>query len=196
MSPIGRGQPGARAAAAATAIVLGLIAGCSGGGTPSGSTEEPARSPAAATSTVVPEATPPTPEASSAGPPPAWLTLLDGRSIAGEPGSWTLDGVGSEVPWWPASALESVRVTAGGTITVELHDRLRIGTWRADVAPAADPTGAATRWLAGLETVAPPAQRIQFTAPAAGSWVLRVTLGFAGGRGDASYSWSLEVREP
>lgn len=170
-----RARRGAALMAASLAVVV--VAACG-----------PTGSPWAAGATA-----PPTVPTAGGGPPPAWLeTGLDGPT-PGVPGSWTRDGAGSDVPWLPVSALPLVTVGPGSRLVVGPGDRLRIGSWRADVAPASDPTGVSARWWAGRDAADPPLERVAFDSPGTGSWVLRVMLGSADGRGDAAYSWALDV---
>ncbi len=140
------------------------------------------------------DATPPAAHpATGGGPPPGWLETGPDGLTPGVPGSWTRDGAGSDAPWLPASALPLVMVGSGSRLVVGLGGGIRIGSWRADVAPASDPAGVRARWWAGRDTAAPPLGRVEFGSPGPGAWVLRVMLAFADGRGDAAYSWALDV---
>jgi hypothetical protein len=170
-----RAHPGAAMMAATLTVVV--VAGCV-------TTSSPGTAPATA---------PPSVPAAGGGPPPAWLETGPDGLTPGVSGSWTRDGAGSDVPWLPASALALVTVGPGSRLVVGLGDGLRIGSWRADVAPASDPTGVTARWWAGRDVAGPPLARVAFDSPGAGSWVLRVMLASADGRGDAAYSWALDV---
>ena len=178
------------ALALALVLVVFVVVGCSAVAAPTGSPSDPTAPPSGAPS---PTSAEPSAAPSSAAPPAAWLVLPDGNRVAGALGSWTLDGAGSDAPWLPASALETVSVAPGTTLEVALDGGLRIGTWRADVAMASDPTGADAGPLAGREADAPALERIELPPLEAGSWVVRVTTWFADGRGDAAYSWAIEV---
>lgn len=180
MSETGRRRTGPAAALMAASLAAAVLGACTA--TPS----------AGAPATTAP-ATDPAPVG---GPPSAWLESGPEMPVPGVPGSWARDGVGSDAPWLPASALPTVEVGSESRLVVELGDGLGIGSWRADVAPASDPTGASARWVAGRDTTDPPLRRVAFDPPGPGSWVLRVTLGFADGRGDAAYSWALGVGGP
>ncbi len=177
------------AAILAAALAAILAAGCSTTrdrtGPPAGRTPIPTGASPTATPTAV--------DPSPVEPPPAWLVLPDGQRVSGKLGSWTLDGAGSEAPWLPASALATISVQPGTAVVIEPGGGLGIGAWRADLATAVDPTGAEARWLAGRETDEPPLGQIELPPLPAGSWVVRATLGLAGGRGDAAYSWAVEV---
>jgi hypothetical protein len=182
--------PSFRLVLVAAASISVVVAGCTMAGAPAGS-------PVGPTPRTTPVASPSPTEAlvehSAAAPPLAWLLLPDGSRVRGEPGSWAIDGLGSEAPWLAASALEAVSVAPDAPLAVELGDGSLIGAWRADVAAATDVTGSGARSLASRESDTPPLDRVALPPLEAGSWVVRATVWFADGRGDAAYSWAIEV---
>jgi hypothetical protein len=169
----------------------------SGATTPTASSAPPARSPAPseATTPAPPEATPatrpspsqPTGAPTPAGLPAAFLVGPIGEPVAGMLGSYTWDGVASDVPWLPASILGTVETSAGTALTLSV-DGAVAATWTALAAPAGDGTAADP---VAIGTGRGPG--ISFVAPGTGDLVVAVNVAFTGG-GDATWSWHVVVR--
>ena len=125
------------------------------------------------------------PPPSSAGPPPATLAAEGGDRVAGQLGSYTWDGGGSDSPWLPGAP---VNVGAGEPLTVTVAGGVSVGGWSARRVPAGTKDGAGA---AGLGRGDAP---VTFSAPGPGSWSVQVAVRFAGGLGSAAYYWQLTVR--
>lgn len=138
----------------------------------------------AATATARPE---PTGRSSPSGtePPAAMLSAEGGEPVAGQLGSFTWRGGGSDSPWLPGSA---IRVGAGESLTVVFAVDVGIVEWTARRVPASTTDGSGA---AGLGSGPAP---IAFAAPGVGSWSVQVTVRFADDLGDAAYYWAIEVR--
>jgi hypothetical protein len=123
--------------------------------------------------------------------PPAALLTGDGApAVAGELGSYTYLGRGSDSPWLPAAMLQPVEVGAGERLVVQLANGEPIPAGSARVAQAADAEGTRTESL-GLSQEQ---QSLVIFGPGPGSWVLAVELDYADGAGSGVYFWRLEVR--
>jgi hypothetical protein len=171
------------------ASLLACVAG-TGGSASVAAVPTPGASVAATLS--VPSATPaaPTPSPSAATPsstepPAATLGVEGGDPVAGQLGSFTWNGAGSDSPWLPGSP---IAVGNGERLTVVLADGAAVADWSARrvAAGTTDGTGAV-----GLGNGGPP---VTFAAPPAGHWSVQVTVRFAGGIGSATYYWAITVR--
>jgi hypothetical protein len=126
----------------------------------------------------------------AAAPPPALLTVDGSPAVAGELGSYTYLGRGSDSPWLPATMLQPVEVGPDGRLVVRLASGEPIAGGSARVARAADSQGEPTAPL-GLSQEQ---QAVVIVGPGPGSWVLAVELDYANGAGSGLYFWRLEVR--
>lgn len=150
-----------------------VVAACAGPSPPSPATEAPSDAATAA-----------------AAPPDALLTVDGAPAVAGELGSYTYLGRGSDSPWLPATMLQPVQVGAGGRLVVRLANGEPIARGSARVARAGDTEGAETEPL-GLSQEQ---QAVVIVGPGPGSWVLAVELDYADEAGSGLYFWRLEVR--
>ena len=164
------------------AILAVLVMGCAMPAPPSSSASpgEPSApgsapgSPPAPTTSTVPDGEPPS----------AALLVPNGDPVIGQLGSYTWGQAGSDAPWLPGTI-----ATADGSRSLRfgLSFDVPVAEWRAryatpgDVAPAR-PVALAVGALP-LEVAAPPV----------GSWTVALTVVFAGGRGDATYYWRVEI---
>lgn len=169
-----------------------LTIACTAAGSPasptgSNASDVASRTPAAASPT--PAAASPTPGVSlprsSAEPPSATLAAEGGDGVAGQLGSFTWNGGGSDSPWLPGTP---VKVGAGELLTVTVADGVVVSDWSARRVPAGTANGFGAVGLGGG-----PAP-VAFRAPDPGSWSVQVLVRFAGGLGSASYYWQLTVR--
>jgi hypothetical protein len=119
------------------------------------------------------------------GTPVARLRVGDVADAVGTPGSWTLDGRGSDAPWLPASALQPVHLRTGAEVTAA------IGAWGAWIAGTDDPRGEMATWIGGRETTEPALPSVTVGGVEPGAWVMAVRLDRADGRGDATFYWLL-----
>lgn len=139
------------------------------------------------TTSSAPPATPIPPSPSLAGrdaPPDAVLAAEGGDPVTGQLGTYVWFGTGSDAPW-----------LAGAPLTVGNGEPLRlsvvpdglIASWEVRDLPAGagDPEEA----RAITKGTGSPA----FDAPGPGTWTVEVNVVFAGGAGQASYFWRLEV---
>lgn len=184
----------------ASLVMAWLVSGCSAG---------PPVSSAVASSPTGPLATPPAPSSisSPAAPtaadatdrpaeptatpdaPIAVLVAGDER-VTGKTGGHTFGLTTSSAPWLPATALEPVRLQPGSVLRVELDGRATVATWIARLAAAADTTGDEVTALGqGSGPI------VEFGGPAAGDWVVEVTVTYGGGLGNGAYYWRLVVEE-
>jgi hypothetical protein len=120
-------------------------------------------------------------------PPPVARLISGGRSFRGTIGSYSWKTHGDAAPWLPATALVAIDVTAGARVSVKL-DRAPIAGWTAGMARANDTTGH------DLTPLGDGHGGISFSAPRSGSWVVLVSIRYAGDLGDGSYYWRLDVR--
>lgn len=168
-----------------------LLAGCSvSPAAPPAATPGGSGPPAATAGTTSPAASAATPAAAS--PPsfdaPAATMVVGGRRVAGEVGGYTWRAYSQSAPWLPAGALETVTVAAGERLAIELAGGAIVESWTASAATAADASGDVLTGLgAGGAT-------IRFAAPAAGDWVVAVTIVYGGGLGSGAYYWHLVTR--
>jgi hypothetical protein len=136
-----------------------------------------------------PPGTAPIPVASpsipSAEPPPATLAAEGGDGVAGQLGSFTWNGGGSDSPWLPGTPVD---VGAGEPLTVTVADGVAVSDWSARRVPAGSANGIGAVALGGG-----PAP-VTFRAPGPGSWSVQVLVRFADELGSASYYWQLTVR--
>ena len=117
--------------------------------------------------------------------PLAFLVIGTDRHT-GKVGGFTFGRYSESAPWLPATALDSINVASGAELRVELDERGTIEGWTARIATAADVTADAVASLG--EGVGPVAA---FDAPAAGDWVVSVTITYGGGLGSGAYFWHL-----
>ncbi len=127
-------------------------------------------------------------------PPPAVLAGGDGGPVTGALGSWTFENDGSDSPWLPAAALSEIQAAPGARLTVQLAGGEPIGTWSAQVAPAADTSGERPSGAGGRDEAEPPLASVALETLPAGRWVLAVRLQLADGRGDATWYWLVSSR--
>ncbi|HET9457767.1 MAG TPA: hypothetical protein VFO78_10525 [Candidatus Limnocylindrales bacterium] len=201
---VGRSSRTGAGAVAATAAVTALLlatAGCSAPAPrPPPTTGPDATATVGAARTASPPAepgasglgeSPPSPLSPSvpaiSDAPLAFLVVGDER-FPGEVGGFTFGPYTQSAPWLPARALETVALEPGADVRIVLDDRAAIEAWSARLATADDVTGDAVAQLAsGSGVVA------AFAAPAAGDWVLAVSITYAGGLGDGTYFWHVIV---
>jgi hypothetical protein len=116
-------------------------------------------------------------------PPQAVLEGVTGGRAAGDLGSYTWGGSGSDAPW--IVARDTATVTAGVNLQV-VFDAATPQTWTAAWAPV-------TGGVAGVPTGAiSGAGAMAVGAPPAGDWTLRATVAF-GPAHNATYYWHLTV---
>lgn len=179
------------------ALAIGcVVGGCSPGTatpgadgsspTPSGSAPAPAVGPSMVVPSSRPAGTPTPPVESDA--PVAFLVVGADR-YAGEVGGFTFGTLTQSAPWLPATALDTVNVSGGTELRVELDDRATIADWVARLATAADVSADSVTGLA--EGTGPIAA---FAAPSAGNWVLSLTITYGNGLGSGAYFWHVLVR--
>jgi hypothetical protein len=149
------------------------------GGSVSQAASAGATGPAPATSPSSPR-----PSASADRPPDLLLAAEGGDPIAGQLGSYTWDGAGSDGPWLPGSPMT---VGAREPLTARVGtDAVRVDSWTARIAPAEATSDEAAAPLA--EGAGP----IVFDAPDSGMWTIQLVVRFVGG-GSATYAWRLTV---
>ena len=182
-----------------TIALIGLLAAaCATGGTTASASPPPSAAPSAppAASIAVPASPAPTvapatvvpssnPSAVSAVPPVAALAVEGGDPVAGELGSYSWNGGGSDSPWLPGSAI------TGGTgerLSVSVEPDVGIASWVARRVAAGTSDGA------GAIGVGDGTGPVSFAAPEKGHWSIQLTLGFADDLGSAVYYWDLTVR--
>jgi len=124
--------------------------------------------------------------AQAEGPPGATLSVEGGDPLAGQLGSYTWAGGGSDSPWLQGSA---VRAGAGEPLTVRLDRATVVADWAATRVVAGTTDGSGGVSLASAE-----GEPIRFIGPAAGHWSVQVQVRFDGGSDSATYYWLLEVR--
>ena len=108
-----------------------------------------------------------------------------GEPVAGQLGSYTWDGGGSDSPWLPGTA---ITVGSGERLTGAIDPDVAVAAWSARRVPAGTADGAGA---VGLGDGAAP---IAFDAPAAGHWSIQLTVGYADELGSAVYYWDVTVR--
>jgi hypothetical protein len=125
-------------------------------------------------------------------PPIARLLAPGVPAAAGTLGSFSYQEQFADAPWIGAQALEPVRLPAGAPqVTVALPAGNSFERWNASYAAADDSAGNAVMPLGAGEGAA--IERTDFDPPPTGEWVIRVSLWFADGAGDATYYWSVEA---
>ncbi len=183
--------------------LLALLLGACSAGAPSGSavSGSPTTAPPAATASVDPgpTASPTTGSDAPGGPSPtvgvgaeppaASLSAEGGDPVAGQLGSFTWIGGGSDSPWLPGTPLS---IGAGERLTASLAGGVAVDTWSARSAPAgsSDGTGAVGLGDGSADGGSP----IAFAPPAKGRWSVQLTVGFADELGSATYYWQVIVR--
>jgi hypothetical protein len=122
-------------------------------------------------------------------PPAASLSVEGGDPVAGQLGSFTWNGGGSDSPWLPGTRLS---IGAGERLTASLAGGVAVDTWSARSAPAgsSDGTGAVGLGDGSGDGSNPMA----FAPPAKGRWSVQLTVGFADELGSATYYWQVIVR--
>ncbi len=118
-------------------------------------------------------------------PPPASLAAEGGDPVAGQLGSFTWGGGGSDSPWLPGTP---VSVGAAEPLTIALGGGVAVAEWSARRVPAGTTNGTGAVALGGGG--AP----VAFAAPGPGTWSVQVIVRFAGDLGSAAYYWQLAVR--
>lgn len=117
-----------------------------------------------------------------ASPPTASLAADGGDAVAGQLGTYTWADGGSDSVW-----LQGAPVSVGPAepLTVTFRPVVPVSSWRARLVKAgADGPAGAQRIGSGASDV------VGFSAPAAGSWTLELTVTFSG-ENQASYAWLL-----
>lgn len=144
---------------------------------------------AAAVPATTPSAVPPlmasaTPASSQ--PPAASLIVEGGDPVAGQLGSYTWAGGGSDSPWLPGA---DVALAAGEPITVALDPAIPIADWTASRVDAGVVDGT------GAIALGSGSGSIAFSGPEAetGSWSVQVDVHFADDLGSAAYYWRLTI---
>jgi len=178
-----------------TALVA-MACSTSGGsaiGSPTPAAVTPSASPVVAATPVasVPVMSPSiaAPSASSAQagvPPSASMSAEGGDAVAGQLGSYTWAGGGSDSPWLPGS---TIAVGAGEPLTVRLDPAIVVADWTATRVAAGTTDGSGAVSLAAAE-----GEPIRFIAPAVGTWSVQVQVRFGRGSDAAAYYWRLDVR--
>ncbi len=162
----------------ATAVLAVLVMGCA---SPAPSNAPPASLPQAsapgshapATTTVPGDV-----------PPDAALLVPDGDPVIGQLGSYTWGDSGSDSPWLPGAIAPA---DGSRSLRFGLSFDVPVAEWRARYAT---PGEAAPARPVGLAVGALP---LEVAAPPVGSWTVALTVVFAGGRGDATYYWRVEI---
>lgn len=182
-------------------LVAVLVAGCAAGGIPI--TSPPAVAPASPVTrapavtplpaiTPVPAVSPDPPAATTpapmeiAGPPVAALTPAGADAVAGQLGSFTWQGGGSDAPWLVPPAASAIHDP--GPYEVTFAPSLLVDAWTARWAPIVDGT---TGDVAGFGQGGPGAVVLQ-GPDRPGTWSLQVDARFAGGN-QGAYYWRIET---
>jgi hypothetical protein len=185
-----------RAVHSIVVLAIGVAVGaCTAVTPPSAIRSSPSPSPSAVeavassaptpTPTVTLESVVPASPAAVSNAPVAFL-VIGTDPHPGEVGGYTFGRFSDSAPWLPATALDAINVASGAELRVELDERATIEAWAARIATAADVTADA---VAGLSEGPGPAAA--FNAPAAGDWVVSVTITYGGGLGSGAYFWHL-----
>lgn len=171
-------------------VAAGACAAAAPSGSPAGATVVPATTPTGSA--------PPAPSVPAAGrtaspgpslsaePPPATLKAEGGDPVAGQLGSYTWNGGGSDSPWLQGAP---IRVGAGEPLTVTIGGGPAVGDWSVQRV-AGGSTGASGTEPMGSGEGTP----VAFLAPGAGAWSILVDVRFADGSDAAAYYWLLDVR--
>ena len=128
-----------------------------------------------------------TPEATVPEPPFAILTVPDRPPVEGSVGTFTWDGFASDAPWLPGAGPVLVRPDI--LAHVRLPAGMEVDEWRAVYAPL-DGTSV-TIEAAVLQSNGGSAE-IDFPAPPAGTWSVRLEVRFVG-HGRVTYYWRFET---
>ena len=183
-----------RAVHSVVVLAIGVAVGaCTAAAPPRASTSPPSPSPPAIEAVATPAPTPtvalesvvPATPAAVSNAPLAFLVIGADRHT-GKIGGFTFGRYSESAPWLPAPALDPIDVASGAELRVELDTRGTIDGWAARIATAADLTADA---VVGLAEGRGPAAA--FVAPAAGDWVVSVTITYGGGLGSGAYFWHL-----
>ena len=186
-----------RAVHSVVVLAIGIAVGaCTADTPPSASTSPPSPSPSAIEAVATPAPTPtvavesvvPATPTAVSNAPLAFLVIGTDRHT-GKVGGFTFGRYSESAPWLPATALDSIDVAAGAELRVELDERGTIDGWAARIAAAADVTADA---VVGLAEGGGPAAA--FDAPAAGDWVVSVTITYGDGLGSGDYFWHLVTK--
>jgi hypothetical protein len=116
-------------------------------------------------------------------PPDALLSSEGGDPVAGQLGSYTWAGGGSDSPWLPGAP---IAVGRGEPLQITLQPATAVASWAARRNPATATSGSGATALGEGTAV------IAFPAPGPGAWTVEVTIRFTGG-GSATYAWRLDV---
>ena len=178
-------------------LVALVSAACTTGGTSASASPPPSAAPSAAPAATIgtPDSRAPTvaptsnasavASAVSAEPPVATLAVEGGDPVAGELGSYSWNGGGSDSPWLPGSV---ITVGTGERLSVSVEPDVGIATWVARRVAAGTSDGA------GAVGVGDGTGPVSFAAPEKGHWSIQLTVGFADDLGSAVYYWDLTVR--
>jgi hypothetical protein len=115
------------------------------------------------------------------------LTVPGRAPVEGEVGTYSWDGFASDAPWLPGS--EPVIVLSDIMASVRFPPGTEISVWKAEYAPLTEhPIDPAT----AVEQSSSITAEIDFPAPPAGEWSVRVLAEFPG-HGRVSYFWRFET---
>ena len=179
-----RSSPGpVRGAIVGIAILVGIAFACEPAVPPDAATASPAGSAEAPPSVAIGRPSPSVPGRD--GPPEAVLAAEGGDPVKGQLGTFVWFETGSDSPWLPGAPLA---VGTGEPLTVTLVPDGAIRQWTARSVPAG------AQGPAGATTLGRGTGRLAFDAPEVGIWTVEVVVEFAGGIGNASYFWRLEVQ--
>ncbi len=120
-------------------------------------------------------------------PPAATLSVEGGDPVAGQLGSFTWSGGGSDSPWLPGTPIS---IGADERLIASLAGGFPVDTWSARSAPATSSNGAGASGLDGGSGNGV----ITFAPPPKGRWSVQLSIGFADQRGSATYYWQVTVR--
>ena len=162
-------------------VAAACVSGGGGGSASPGASAEPSAAPATSPSATASGS----PTAVAAAPPDATLAVEGGDLVAGQLGSYTWNGNGSDSPWLPGAP---ITVGVGERLTASLDPDVGVATWSARQVAAGTSDGAGA---VGLGEGAAP---VSFAAPAPGHWSVQVIIGFTGELGSATYYWDVTVR--
>jgi hypothetical protein len=160
-------------------LLLGaLLATVACGAPPPVSPEPPPVSPEPPPTSPTPTGEPLPPQ-----PPVAVLNFPGGQPTAGDLGTYSYRGAGSDAPWLPG---ERVAVPPAGALAqVVLSEPLRVTSWWARVAPAGRAPG-----IGEEREIATGEGPIVFELPT-GAWTLQLSVQFGDGIGEATWYWQL-----
>jgi hypothetical protein len=132
---------------------------------------------------------PPTADPTLPEPPFALLTVPRQPPVEGSVGTYTWDGFASDAPWLPGAG--PVRARQDVLAHVRIASALEVTEWVAWYAPLDGQTVAVE---AAREQTRGPTSEIDFPAPPAGTWSVRLDVSYLG-RGRVSYYWRFESTE-